>query len=242
MNSTVRLSSSRSRARRLRIWACTEASSAETTSSATTTSGSKASARAIATRWRWPPDSRPGRTSACSGASPTSSSSSSTRAHTCSRGRSLWTRRISASTEPTLRRGFSDVYGLWKITCTPRARVRRGRPWALLTTTPRYHTSPVVGRASPAMQLPSVVLPDPLSPTRPKHSPARSWSEVGRSAGAFGVLGRRRPVSLRGERPYVRLTARTSTSGAASSLTSAATAHRRTGCSDRRRSPPASWS
>ena len=48
------------RARRARVWA----SSAESGSSSSRTPGSRASARASATRWRSPPDSAPGRSSA----------------------------------------------------------------------------------------------------------------------------------------------------------------------------------
>ncbi|MCY1300010.1 hypothetical protein D9M70_495650 [compost metagenome] len=50
--------SSRCRSRmRLRICACTVTSSAVVGSSAISTSGSLASAMAIITRWRWPPES-----------------------------------------------------------------------------------------------------------------------------------------------------------------------------------------
>ena len=44
-------------ARSSRICACTVTSSAVVGSSAISTSGSQASAMAIITRWRWPPDS-----------------------------------------------------------------------------------------------------------------------------------------------------------------------------------------
>ena len=57
MNTSVDSRLAWSSLRRLTIAACTETSSAETGSSATTTSGSPASARAMATRCFWPPDS-----------------------------------------------------------------------------------------------------------------------------------------------------------------------------------------
>ena len=38
------------------IWACVETSSALTGSSQTTSRGDSASARAMAMRWRWPPE------------------------------------------------------------------------------------------------------------------------------------------------------------------------------------------
>ena len=65
-------------ASRLRICAWTETSSALTASSAISSSGCGASARAIATRWRWPPDSSRGKRRATAGGRPTSSSSSAT--------------------------------------------------------------------------------------------------------------------------------------------------------------------
>ncbi|EAU48510.1 hypothetical protein R2601_03018 [Salipiger bermudensis HTCC2601] len=46
-----------SRTSRFSTSACTETSSAEVGSSRNSTSGSRISARAIATRWRWPPES-----------------------------------------------------------------------------------------------------------------------------------------------------------------------------------------
>ena len=49
--------SSRMSARTLSTWAWIETSSAATDSSRISTRGSVASARAIATRWRWPPES-----------------------------------------------------------------------------------------------------------------------------------------------------------------------------------------
>ena len=61
---------------RLSTVACTETSSAETGSSATSSSGSSASARAMLTRWRWPPENCRGWASSARGPSPTSSSSS----------------------------------------------------------------------------------------------------------------------------------------------------------------------
>ena len=63
---------------RISTWVVT--SSAETASSSTRISGSAASARAIATRWRCPPESERGRMSARSGSSFTAAISSPTRA------------------------------------------------------------------------------------------------------------------------------------------------------------------
>ena len=46
---------------RLRIWACTETSSAETGSSHTISFGLTDSARATPMRWRWPPENSCGK-------------------------------------------------------------------------------------------------------------------------------------------------------------------------------------
>ena len=66
--------SARSSSSRLSTVACTETSSAETGSSATSTSGSSASARAMLTRWRWPPENCRGCASSARGPRPTRSS------------------------------------------------------------------------------------------------------------------------------------------------------------------------
>ena len=56
--------------------ACTLTSRAETGSSATSSSGRSAIARAMATRWRWPPENCRGRACIASSGSPTIRSSS----------------------------------------------------------------------------------------------------------------------------------------------------------------------
>ena len=66
-------------ASRFRICAWIDTSSALTGSSSTTSSGSSASARAMPTRWRCPPESSCGYRSMCSAPRPTSSNSSGTR-------------------------------------------------------------------------------------------------------------------------------------------------------------------
>ena len=114
IRSTVRPSCSRSSASRFSTVACTDTSSAETGSSATRTSGSRARARAIATRWRWPPENWPGCASSARAESPTRSSSSRQRASTWSRGTMRCARSSSASVCRTVIRGFSDEYGSWK--------------------------------------------------------------------------------------------------------------------------------
>ncbi len=86
MKTMVRPNFSFRSARRLRIWACTDTSSAETGSSQISRSGSAISARAMLIRWHWPPENSWGRRSpAASGSMPTASSMLRTRSARSSR-------------------------------------------------------------------------------------------------------------------------------------------------------------
>ena len=110
---------------RIRIWDWMETSSALTGSSAMISSGSNTSARAMPMRWRWPPLNSCGNFSMLSGGSPTSDSSLITT-------RSLMPERVRdsvhphrfASVCPTVRRGFSEEYGSWKMICIRRRSAR----------------------------------------------------------------------------------------------------------------------
>jgi hypothetical protein len=71
-------------------------------------------------------------------------------------------------------RGFSELYGLWKMYCTWR-RVSRSRARAAGGSgVPFRAISPVKLRCSPATQRASVVLPLPDSPTSATHSRGRT--------------------------------------------------------------------
>ena len=100
-----------------RICAWIVTSSAVVGSSAMRRSGSLASAMAIMTRWRWPPDNWCGKASIRFSGSrmPTLCNSSSTRTRTAFSSM----RRCTRSTSPTCRSmvcsGLSDVIGSWKI-------------------------------------------------------------------------------------------------------------------------------
>ena len=77
------------------------------------------------TRWRWPPENSCGYRLPCSGLSPTSSSSSATRALPClSFFHSPWTFSGSPMMSLTGIFGFSEAYGSWKTICSSR---RTGR-------------------------------------------------------------------------------------------------------------------
>ena len=103
-----------------------ETSSIDTASSATSTVGSTVSERAIATRWRCPPESSCGYLGAnvSGGVSPTSSSSEGTRACASRFDRPKWRLSGAASVCATVRPGLSEAYGSWWIICTPRRWVR----------------------------------------------------------------------------------------------------------------------
>ncbi|MNT15288.1 hypothetical protein D3C71_1376930 [compost metagenome] len=98
-----------------RICACVVTSSAVVGSSAISTSGSRASAIAITTRCRCPPDNWNGKASimAAGSGSSTCSNNSSTR---CLRAEALsvvWRSSTSSTCRPTRMMGFSAVMGSW---------------------------------------------------------------------------------------------------------------------------------
>ena len=169
--------------RRFRIWACTETSRAETGSSATTRRGFSASARAMPIRWRSPPLNACGYRRMYSGRSPTRRSRSATRS---SRSRRLfmpWTRRGSPTRSSSVMRGLSEEKGSWKIICISRRRARSSfRPSLPTSTTEpsvtRMRISPPVGSIARMMHRAVVVLPQPLSPTRPSVSPWSMWKST----------------------------------------------------------------
>ena len=163
---------SRRSTRRLSTWARTETSSAEVGSSATISSGSRARARAMATRWRCPPESCPGRAARVWPGRPTRSSSSSTRASRASRVPRRWTSSGSRRIWRTVRRGLRAVEGSWKTTPTAEPKsLRRSAPVISHRSRPWKRTWPSVGFWSPVRTRARVDLPQPDSPTRPTISP-----------------------------------------------------------------------
>ena len=93
MKSRVSPISRCSRVKRLRIWAWIETSRAETGSSAMMSSAPMASARAMPTRWHWPPESWAPRRPANSRGRPTRSISSATWRASSRGGQRRWTRK-----------------------------------------------------------------------------------------------------------------------------------------------------
>ena len=160
-----------SAASRLRICAWMSTSRADTGSSSTTSRGSSTSARAMATRWRWPPDSSAGRRLVTDSARPTRSSQVTARRRCSARPPMPNERSGSATMSPTLIAGFSDVYGFWNTYWISCRSLRRLSPRAVVTSCPSTRTRPLVGWASRSSIRATVVLPDPDSPTSPRVSP-----------------------------------------------------------------------
>src|SRR5436309_12818391 len=68
-------------------------------------------------------------------------------------------------------RGSRDSNGSWKIICISRRRGFSSREDRCVTSLSLYTILPAVGSMSRSSNLPVVVLPLPLSPTRPRISP-----------------------------------------------------------------------
>ena len=144
------------------------ASSAPNGSSSSSTPGRRARARAREARWAMPPEMARGRLVACS-ASPTRSSSSSTREVASARG--VPRGRPRATFSRTDFHGISR--GSWKATA--QALSMPSTAWS------PTRTRPSVGRSRPAAERSSVDLPQPLGPSRATTSPAATWRSTPRS-------------------------------------------------------------
>ncbi len=149
-------------------------SSADSGSSSTITFGANASARAMTMRWRWPPESSCGQRSRCSGARPTSSTSSRMRASRSAPAARPCTSNGTSSVWRMRLRGFSEANGSWNTICTSRVSRRRSASSSVARSRPSTSSRPDVGGYSPTIARPSVVLPQPDSPTTPSTSPART--------------------------------------------------------------------
>ena len=173
-----------------RICAWIVTSSAVVGSSAISRSGSLASAIAIITRWRWPPESSCGKAaSRCSGSGiPTRASSSSVRARAASAVIWLWSSSTSLICFSTRCSGFSDVIGSWKIIAMRSPRIFASRSSdAPTSSSPSKRMLPDGCRAAgygSSCRIESAVtdLPEPLSPTSATVSPRPISNETPRTA------------------------------------------------------------
>lgn len=145
------------------------ASSAANGSSIRSTCGSPASARAMATRCCWPPESSHVRRPAIP-ASPTRASNSSVCSALCSRGTPCRA-RANAMLPPAVRQGNS--LGCWKT--TPVARPGTGG-------SPRTVAVPSEGVTKPAAIRSRVVFPQPDGPTSTTNSPGPASRETSSTA------------------------------------------------------------
>ena len=91
---------------------------------------------------------------------------------------SLWMRIASPTISRTVMRGFRLEYGSWKMICIRRRSGRSSRCDGWVMSWPSKTTRPNVGSTRRSMRRPSVLLPQPLSPTRPIVSPRRTRSET----------------------------------------------------------------
>ncbi len=173
---------------RSRISACTVTSSAVVGSSAISRSGPQAIAAAIITRWRMPPDSSCGyclRRRFASGMR-TFSSHSCACAIAALASMPRCSRSGSAICSPMRTCGVSAVSGSWKIIVILEPRMSFSWPgFSPSSSLPLNLADPsarpfCANRPITAMKV--WLLPDPLSPTTPRHSPRPTLSETPRTA------------------------------------------------------------
>ena len=169
-----------------------DTSSTEVSSSAMISGGSLTSARAMLTRWRWPPDNCAGRRYMKSGSRPTSVSNWATRSVMSFCGTMPCATSGSARVEPMLRRGLREFSESWNIICTMPLRACTdarllSSPW------PSSRMVPLVARSSPTMVRARVDLPLPDCPTIPTVCPGSTASGTPFNA-VFDAFLRKRPL------------------------------------------------
>ena len=167
-------------------WAWMVTSRAVVGSSAIISLGSRASAIAIITRWRMPPENWCGklliRFSGCG--IPTMLSSSIARERASALGSFRWATIVSTICSSMVNTGFRLVIGSWKIIAMSRPRMSRiSDSPSLIRSSPSNRTLPPsilpAGLGSSRMIARLVtLLPQPDSPTRPRRSPRSSSNEM----------------------------------------------------------------
>src|SRR6185503_8943205 len=125
---------------------------------------------------------------------------------------SPWIRSGSVSCSSTVRYGFSDVIGSWKIIPMRRPRMRRSAdssPWIRSTPSKRASSASTWpgGRGiRPSSERHATDFPDPDSPTMPSVSPRSSWNETSLTARTTPCRvwnAVRRPLTSRSATPLV---------------------------------------
>ena len=140
---------------------------------------------AIITRWRMPPESWCGYsfTRRSGSGMPTSFSISTARSSACCADMPWCRRSVSPICRPTVRTGLSEVMGSWKIMLISLPRMLR------ISTSERSSRFLPLKRMAPAilpggsgirrrMDMAVTDLPQPLSPTTARVSPASTWKET----------------------------------------------------------------
>ena len=98
--------------------------------------------------------------------------------------------------DPTRILGSSDDCGSWNMSCRSRRLRRSSAPRRADTPTPSSVTSPELGLSSATISLPSVVLPQPDSPTRPNVVPAGTEKDTSETALTLATWRRSRPALI----------------------------------------------
>ena len=169
---------------RSRIPAWIVTSSAVVGSSAISTFGLQATAIAIITRWRMPPESWCGYSSTrrAGAGIPTSSSSSIVRSRASARSSPRWWRSTSPICRPTVKTGFSDVIGSWNTNEISRPRtLRRVASSADSRSRPSKRAVPdscAEAGSSRSSDIAVTLLPQPDSPTTASTSPGSSENDT----------------------------------------------------------------
>ena len=144
-------------------------------SSASSRDGFPTSARAMATRCRWPPESSLGLW-CMRFPSPTDSSAFTACSFRSLRGRPRYTSGSSTLASAVER---ESSWKVWKT--KPISVLRRSASWSSLifsTSLPLIRYEPLVGVSSAPMRFMSVDLPEPDCPTTATHSPRRTSKET----------------------------------------------------------------
>ena len=150
-------------------------------------------ARAMPMRCRWPPENSWGNRETARCEIPTRLRSSSTFSRLDSGAPIPWMTNGSSTMLPTVCRELRDSNGSWKIICMSRRRLRKA-PWSRVAKSfPSNSTLPPVGVYNRRMERPTVVFPQPDSPTKPRVSPVRAFSETPSTACTLPTLRRNTP-------------------------------------------------
>ncbi len=162
------------------ICACVVTSSAVVASSAMSSLGLEASAMAMTTRWRIPPESWWGYSCRrwCGEGRRTSLSSSSARSRAAARSMRSWARTASVTWAPMRIVGFSDRDGSWKTIAMSAPRCRRiALSESPSSSSPWKRTEPdtvAVEGSRPITARELTVLPEPDSPISASVRPTAS--------------------------------------------------------------------